>query len=344
MMIIGAILITVAPIPFGAQVAAQGALAPSEVWVDASYAGLHDGDLTPGGHVFGVNATDTINNGSDMVADNGLVHVAAGTYNENVVIDHPLVLSGANAGVSANGARGDESIVNGSSGTGIMINANHVTLDGFTITGFTQMVINSTGDNVKIANNVIDGYAGYVDNPVNGTGSNAVLINNKFYWDGGWEALIWYGDNANISGNVMSLPVGPTSTAITPLRQSGFIFNQGNGSVITNNIIDFPTWWAPGSIQAFGDDLTVSGNNVSIGEADPFMIDVEGNRSNVDNNILKAKLVDDAVIRVNGDHATISKNDEEIATLGASDDNGFGAQVLGDFAQVTGNTFNVTKS
>ncbi|HLF28034.1 MAG TPA: right-handed parallel beta-helix repeat-containing protein [Anaerolineae bacterium] len=81
-------------------------------------------------------ATGRIQEGVDLVTAS-TVNVAAGTYNEHVVIDVvALNLLGANAGVDARGARGPESIIDGGlTDAPLQIVANDVAVDGFTIKG-----------------------------------------------------------------------------------------------------------------------------------------------------------------------------------------------------------------
>ncbi len=81
---------------------------PDTVWVDDDY----DSD-TEG---WGYDRFDSIQDGIDAVAEDGMVNVAAGTYEEDLTIDKAITLEGANAGVSAGrypGERGEESIIKG---------------------------------------------------------------------------------------------------------------------------------------------------------------------------------------------------------------------------------------
>ena len=64
-----------------------------EVWVDDDWAGTAPGVEVQPGKFFGFNAFATIQKGIDNVADNTII-VAAGTYNEQVVIDKSLTLQG----------------------------------------------------------------------------------------------------------------------------------------------------------------------------------------------------------------------------------------------------------
>jgi nitrous oxidase accessory protein NosD len=65
------------------------------------------------------------------------INVAAGTYNEQVVINRPLTLNGAQAGVDARTRSGAESIIQDPEGP-VQIEADNVTINGFTIQGATS--------------------------------------------------------------------------------------------------------------------------------------------------------------------------------------------------------------
>lgn len=102
-----------------------------EVWVDDDFT-----SATPG---WGVDHFAVIQDGVDAVATNGIVHVAAGTYAEDLEIEKPLTLLGPNAGVSGTGTRTDEAIVrfDGASWAGLYVayETPGVTIDGFTFDG-----------------------------------------------------------------------------------------------------------------------------------------------------------------------------------------------------------------
>jgi len=68
------------------------------------------------------------------------IDVAAGTYNEQVAIERPLTLNGAQHGVEAktrSGAPGSESVISDECGP-VKVNAGDVTIDGFTLEGATS--------------------------------------------------------------------------------------------------------------------------------------------------------------------------------------------------------------
>ncbi len=66
---------------------------PQEVWVDDDYCATCGND----GHTWGYDAFNNIQGGVDAVAGS-TVHVAAGTYNENIIVDKKLMLQGAGSG------------------------------------------------------------------------------------------------------------------------------------------------------------------------------------------------------------------------------------------------------
>jgi len=71
---------------------------PEIVWVDDDYCDGCGND----GHAWGYDAFDNIQDGIDAVTGS-TVNVAAGTYTEAILIDKPLTLRGATAGVNKNG-------------------------------------------------------------------------------------------------------------------------------------------------------------------------------------------------------------------------------------------------
>lgn len=201
------------------------------------------------GHVFGINAIDTISNGLGMVADHGTVHVAAGTYNENVQIEHPLVLSGANAGVPASSTRGDESVVSGS----ITVYADGVTVDGFAITG-GSWAINAQGSENKILNNAInetsDGI--YIYGPYSIIQNNAILAGGS----GGYNGIEIDGPYAIVDKNVVngfSTNIYADRDSYAPRITDNTIDNTGYSNSVSYNI----------DIEYGADNAVITGNNIT---------------------------------------------------------------------------------
>ena len=116
---------------------------PPVVYVDDDWAGTLPGvdpDGTGPATAFGYDAFSLIQDGVNGVAPDGTVYVAAGTYFESdILIDQPMDLIGAGAGVSIIGpavADGhDCSPLGGDAHHGIIITADGVTIQGFTIDG-----------------------------------------------------------------------------------------------------------------------------------------------------------------------------------------------------------------
>src|SRR6266404_659614 len=104
------------------------------------------------------------------------INVAAGTYNENVIIPRSLTLNGAHAGIDARGRSGAESIINGGVLANITITANGVTVDGFTLNGpsspGTAAIVMQTGNTGETIQNDI------VNNP--GRAASITTSNTTF--------------------------------------------------------------------------------------------------------------------------------------------------------------------
>ena len=98
----------------------SGGSQPSDVWVDEDF-----NSSTPG---WGVDHFDSIQDGIDAVASPGTVNVAAGTYNEDIIMKDAVEILGAGAHVTTI-AGGESTVVVGS--TGLDSSAR---LEGFTIT------------------------------------------------------------------------------------------------------------------------------------------------------------------------------------------------------------------
>ena len=84
--------------------------AMGEVWVDDDWAGSSPGDPVDG-HTFGYDAFANIQEAIDAVASPGHVHVAGGTYYENIVLKDGVQLLGAGAEVTTIDGGGAGSVV-----------------------------------------------------------------------------------------------------------------------------------------------------------------------------------------------------------------------------------------
>jgi len=111
---------------------------------------------------------DNIQDTIDIATSGDTINVADGTYSENVIINKPLTLNGAQHGTSPVGGRsGDESIIDGGTTTAVSISASGVVLDGFTITIANKasdskqagLIIANNGQvisNIMVKNNIIE--------------------------------------------------------------------------------------------------------------------------------------------------------------------------------------------
>ena len=96
---------------------------PSPVWVDDNYCNSCPND----GHAWGTDAFATILDGINAVAESGTVYVPAGTYNEQLNISKSLSIIGESKGSVTIDASSF------TSGYGITVTANNVTLKNFTL-------------------------------------------------------------------------------------------------------------------------------------------------------------------------------------------------------------------
>ena len=173
---------------------------PTEVWVDDDY---YDGG-TNDGHTWGYDAFNTIQGGIDAVSGS-IVHVAAGTYNENVVVNKEVILLGAQANVDARGRGGvPESVITASSGKVIYVNHADVTIDGFNIRGHSaspsHLIFCDDAHNLFFKNNIVNGSAN--NGLWFGTTSKNVTIYHNGFNGSAISSYILYFDGGDIFDNL----------------------------------------------------------------------------------------------------------------------------------------------
>jgi len=211
---------------------------PTEVWVD------DEGDCED------EPCFDTIQEGIDIVASGGTVNVAAGTYEEEVVINKSLNLIGEDKTTT---------IIDGNDdGNAITITAPDVTLTGFTVTGgyanggniwdpYGGIVIDGNDGTSALTNIVID------NNIIDGNDGNGIYISAA--GDGGSA------DNIKITNCVISNNGGSTSY----FGSVTLTYGKFSGTDDTCNgpeLEPYDEWRRPKNVLIEGNDLS---NDISTG-------------------------------------------------------------------------------
>jgi hypothetical protein len=218
------------------------------------------------------------------------ITVAAGTYNENVMVNKAVTLLGANAGVDARNLRGVESIINGGGVSApIGMSASGAIVDGFRL----QAGQNSLGagvwmggsvTGVQLLNNVI------TDNTIGLAiiGGCPCLVRHNWFnannrsGPAGYKAL--YAENTNgllfeennVTGHTVDVPIvfantnPPNPTHFNVTFTGNAIFNNTiNGAYLlgvsastfrANNFVGRGLWFAGGN-----SNITVTTNNFTNG-------------------------------------------------------------------------------
>ena len=199
----------------------------------------------------------TIQHAVDEAFAGDVVHVAAGTYTENLTIDKAITLVGPNADVDPNtGSRAAEAIIAGGTGFTIKPEAQNIVINGFTITAATtggaHAIYNVGADaadvsGLTIANNIVSG--GVRSIAVESDGSNISILHNKI---GGYTHDIAMGDgtwpNLKLNDNTFLEPtdgsyaiqMGPDGTGPIngfELKNNHMVGSNNIGSNITNGTV-----------------------------------------------------------------------------------------------------------
>lgn len=149
------------------------------------------------------------------------INVSSGTYYENIVIDKTLTLIGADKNTI---------IIDGNkTGTVVTIEANNVTLKGFTIQNGAGEGISIYGFNQStISDNaiILNGFDGiYIENSVGNTIKNNIISNNALKIELGGIGL--YGSDRNIISN----------NTITLQSRGIWAESSNNNTIYDNNIL-----------------------------------------------------------------------------------------------------------
>jgi parallel beta-helix repeat protein len=212
-----------------------------------------------------------------------IIHVDAGVYNEHVTIDKSLTLEGAMHGQDARTRSGPETVVSNSEGD-FQVEADNVTIDGFTLTGvtanpntdaaalgaaiWTNPGFSGTHGGHQIVNNIITGNIAGIE--LDNDGTSQTLVQHNLFKDntqpgpsGGTDILVDFGlSNAVIDGNTFTntsfvenaygLGVQAGSDHITFSNNTvdnhgrGLYFYGTNTASITNNTITGASHYAIG--------------------------------------------------------------------------------------------------
>jgi len=229
----------------------------------------------------------TIQGGIDNVAAGGTVHVAAGTYNENVNVDKTgLILAGDDKNTTTIDA--------GGSGVVVAITADDVTVSGFTVTGSGSTPLADGGIGLSgitgctIEDNIV-GNNGGIGIGLQGADSNTIQGNTLNLNSIAGIGLLTSDNNiveSNISTGTLGVNTGVdykgygivldyTSTGNTVNGNTfsanevdGVYFGEGsNGNTLTNNTITDNG--KTGGVDSNGiyfwnsDDNTVTGNTIT---------------------------------------------------------------------------------
>lgn len=127
-------------------------------------------DPDPNGHPNGtsgkfeviriVSDGESIQDAVDAAAEGETILVESGTYNETVTVNKTLTLNGTRSGEDARDRSGDESFVGNETGA-FVLEADNVTLDGFTVRGVTDCLqggisTSPSASGYRILNNIVE--------------------------------------------------------------------------------------------------------------------------------------------------------------------------------------------
>gem|GEM_PF-1441947 len=224
-------------------------------------------DITTGNTYATIQAAVTAANPNDVLS------VSAGIYAENVTVNKPLTIRGANVGINPNtGARAAESIVIPAvadptdDNSIFQVTADNVTIDGFTLDGHNGVL---NGGNVI---NGVTSFVGYAVANVNSSKAlanvNNLIVRNNIIQNINYSGIWLSSDNtAAPKGNLLTANKFDNMNGVDPISgdtRSGIRLTADGYADITNNVM---------TRTGFGIETTTFGTN-SHGQADT----ISGNR------------------------------------------------------------------
>lgn len=200
---------------------------------------------------------EEIGNSDDVSVGNGqdTIRIAAGTYSDALNLTESVTLLGANEGTAGGDSRSDESEITAT----VQVNANDVTLDGFS---FTEGVDgDNTGNNLRILNNIFEGVGLSVRPQERRTGIR--IANNQFNDIEGVGISLSNLSEATVRENVVNA-IG------TEADSDAIVADLLIGSTLSDNTLNVAAAGGSG-IQLSGtedggnplDDITLSGNTIN---------------------------------------------------------------------------------
>ncbi|MCD6355842.1 MAG: hypothetical protein J7L66_01045, partial [Anaerolineaceae bacterium] len=237
-----------------------------------------------------MNDTAEIQDGIDIAEDGGVVNVSEGTYEEELVIDKPLILNGNVGSPAVSGPGKDAPVLEQGgtwqTGTGIDLSANNVTIQGFVFKGYQYDIDINSMSGVNINNNMFlylpPGGEAIKEGPASVDAYNIEFpaeLNGKFYNNECSQS----GNCTKVEGdaNGQTFWYSADVVLIKTGSSNGFEFFFTRDTQECNPSVDFycVTWNADGSITIH----TYQGQTISHAEFWNFnIVDPECGDGNLD--------------------------------------------------------------
>jgi len=201
----------------------------------------------------------TIQDAIDDANADDVINVAAGTYDENVVLDKALTLKGANYNVSC-GSRVTESIIAPTSGLPISITADGVTVNGFEINApdYNRAIICGNTSNLTIEFNNIN----HIGTNLTGDQGSAVIAINYTVANAANTSNVTISDNCldYIGSNLVTYD-SPQAISILQSTSTGILTTLNVERNIISNVNVYTGDWGDGGRIAYGIIINVGSSN-----------------------------------------------------------------------------------